>query len=127
MDMVDEKVGRVDEFAHVSSHLLEEIYLGWGYPLVDVVEEDGELMLSLNLPETEPQALEVEVYGDLLMIVAQSGETSHGFTRTIHVPYGLGPENTRATFREGVLRISLPMECEASDPNRRVTVPIKIS
>lgn len=97
---------------------------------LDVYETPDDLVIVAALPGVAPGNLSVTATGDLVTIKAkvpseteQKGteewtwylhEIPHGeFSRTIDLPVEVNPEQAKATFHEGLLRIVLPKVEEA--------------
>jgi HSP20 family protein len=90
-------------------------------PHVDVVERDGKLLISADLPGVKKEDVKVEINQDAVTIQGQrhqertssdrgyyQSERSYGsFHRTIPLPEGANTENASATFRDGVLQIEV--------------------
>jgi HSP20 family protein len=95
--------------------------IGWS-PAVDVVEHDGELRVTAELPGMKLDDVHVEVADGMLHIrgekeaEAESGngsarliERSYGaFERSFTLPRSVDPDKVRADFGEGVLTVHLP-------------------
>ena len=91
-------------------------------PALDVEETDDEVLVRAELPGLRPQDFSVEATGDRLVVRGEKGEEreEHGrgflrmerrygsFMRTVALPCEVDPNRTRATYRDGVLRVSLP-------------------
>lgn len=90
-------------------------------PHVDVVERDGKLLISADLPGVKKDDVKVDINQDLVTIQGQrhqekssnergyyQSERSYGsFYRTIQLPEGANTESASATFRDGVLQIEI--------------------
>ena len=88
------------------------------YPRVEVFTRDDDLVLRADLPGIDPKELELSVEGDQLTIkgerkTAREGdalyrEVSYGqFERTIKLPDNVDPDTVQATYRDGVLEVTL--------------------
>jgi len=85
--------------------------------------EDQTLIVNADLPGVDPKNVEVALHGDTLTIRGRREqeqeqktrnvvlrEFSYGeFARSISVPRGIDAAKISATFRNGVLRIALPL------------------
>lgn len=92
-------------------------------PIVDVVEEDDEFLFSFELPGMKLEDLKVVIEGDYLVVTgerkwdldqekgrAHRVERHYGsFRREIRLPSKVDPDKIRATFRDGVLEVRLPV------------------
>ena len=90
-------------------------------PHVDVVERDGKLLISADLPGVKKEDVKVEINPDAVTIQGQrhqettssdrgyyQSERSYGsFYRSIPLPEGANTESASATFRDGVLQIEV--------------------
>src|ERR1700737_5242824 len=108
----------------------------WWAPHVDVVERDGKLLISADLPGVKKEDVKVEINQDSVTIQGQrhqertssdrgyyQSERSYGsFYRTIPLPEGANTESASATFRDGVLQIE---EQAPSQQARGRTLEIK--
>lgn len=116
---------------------------GWGderlvtfSPRVDVVENDKEVKISAELPGMEEKDINVSLARDALTISGEKREEkedrgknfyrmerSYGsFQRTIPLPCEVDSDRASATFKKGVLTITLPKTAEAQC---RKKIPIK--
>jgi len=101
------------------------------YPAVNVwTDEDGQL-ISAEMPGVRPDDISIDVTGDALSISGERHpdeiskdaryhrrERSFGsFSRTIQLPFMVDTNKVEASFRNGVLLISLP-RAEADKPRK---------
>jgi HSP20 family protein len=105
-------------------------------PAIEVYEEKGDVVVKAELPGLKKEDVELNISDNLLTIrgekkkeeeVKEKGyyysERSYGgFTRTIEIPKDIQHDKVRATFKEGVLEVRLPMTEEA----KRKEVKIKV-
>lgn len=74
-------------------------------PRADVRETDTDYMLLVALPGARKEDVKAEVLGDVLTV---SGESSYGpFLRRFALPEGLHTEAVKASFKDGLLTLSL--------------------
>jgi HSP20 family protein len=90
-------------------------------PEVDIVERDGKLLVRADLPGVELSDIRVEVAEDNLVIEGERRqereeeeqgfrivERSYGhFRREIPLPEGANPDTAKASFKNGVLEVTL--------------------
>ena len=102
----------------------------------DVVETDGAIEVSIELPGMEMSDLDVSVSDDVLTIKGEKkverqedkkgyylSERSYGSVyRTIPLPPGTETDKADATFKNGVLTVRLPKSAEAQSNLKRVEV-----
>jgi HSP20 family protein len=104
------------------------------YPAINMwMNEDGQL-ISAEMPGVTPEDLNIDVTGDALCISGtrkpddivedayyHRQERNYGsFSRTIQLPFMVDTKGVGASFKDGVLLISLP-RAEADKP-RKVTI-----
>ncbi|MDQ6673962.1 MAG: Hsp20/alpha crystallin family protein [Chloroflexota bacterium] len=103
-------------------------------PALDVEETDDEVLVRAELPGLQPHEFTVEATGERLIIRGEKGEEreQHGrgfyrlerrvgaFVRSVALPCEVDTNRTNATYRDGVLRVSLPKTAAAKA--RRVHV-----
>jgi HSP20 family protein len=102
----------------------------------DVVETDGAVEVSIELPGMEMKDIEVSVTDDALTIKGEKkverqeekkgyylSERSYGAVyRTIPLPPGVDGDKAEASFRNGVLTVRLPQTPEARAKAKRIEV-----
>lgn len=106
----------------------EEEYISGGWvPPVDVRETKDSLEITAELPGIDPKDVEVAVEGGVLTLrgtrsfeKAAEGETYHrveraygAFERAFTLPGNVDAERIQATYRHGVLYLSVPKREEA--------------
>jgi len=91
-------------------------------PNVDVIDREGELIVRAELPGVEKDGVSITVSGNTFVLRAETKheereekgeyyrhETSRGeFERTLQLPAAVDANNAKATFRNGVLEVTLP-------------------
>lgn len=92
------------------------------HPALELVEEKDRLVLELDLPGIEPANVQVQLQDDMLSVhgerksathddrgkVLKSERASGAFTRTIRLPYRVQNDMVKASYRNGVMTITLP-------------------
>ena len=122
---------RWDPFAELSDlrtrfeRLLEEVEpkgRGWT-PAVDVVRENGSLVVKCDIPGIKPEEIDIEVDDGMLTVSGQHEETKESkdeqyvrrerrygaFTRRLALPDGVDPKKIKATTTDGVLEVIVPL------------------
>jgi HSP20 family protein len=98
------------------------------FPHVEVVEKNGQLIVRTDLPGLSKEEVTVEINNEMLIIHGERkreeeekderfyrSERSYGnFQCAIPLPEGVNPETAKATFKDGVLEVTLP----APSPSR---------
>jgi len=91
-------------------------------PRIDVVERDGEILVSAELPGLEEKDIAVEVHGNVLSLKGEkksehderkagwhwSERTYGSFRRMVELPVEVEADKASASFKNGVLTITLP-------------------
>ena len=102
-------------------------------PQVEVLEREGQLVVRADLPGLTKDDINIEVTDDALLIrgerKSEREENEEGYYRTersygsfyrqIPLPEGASAENANATFRNGVLEITMPAPKRAEQQQRR--------
>lgn len=106
-------------------------------PAIESWIEDGNLIVRADLPGVDPKDVEVTASGETLTLkgkretkMEKSGrdyfhrEVSYGsFERSISLPKGVKAEEIKATYKNGVLELTIPVPKELSP--RKVPVMIE--
>lgn len=91
-------------------------------PRIDVVEREGEYLVTAELPGLEEKDFHLEVHGSALTLSGEkrvereeerkgwrwSERACGSFRRAIQLPDDVASDKASATFRNGVLAITLP-------------------
>ena len=97
-----------------------------GFPQMEVETDEKEIRARLPLPGFKSEQIEVEVVGDLLTVRAKResvvpGEKSHflkkerscsEYEETIRLPAAVRGQDAEAKFKDGVLTVAIPRDCE---------------
>jgi HSP20 family protein len=116
--------------------LWEESASAVAEPNIDVRETDKEVEVTAELPGMEEDDIEVSVTDGMLMIAGEKEsereaqeqgyvlrERSVGrFERVVPLPDGLDFDSVKATFKNGLLKITIPKTKEAQAAVKRVAV-----
>jgi HSP20 family protein len=101
-------------------------------PALDVFEKDGKLHINAELPGIQDKDIAIEVADDVLTISGEKrderevkednyyrSERSYGsFRRQIALPAGADTDNVEATFKDGVLKIALPLKAATTSAKK---------
>ena len=126
------------------SYLFDDFILDqdWGYqkdslPAVNIITSEDQFDIELATPGNKKADFQIEVEDDVLIIssetVSQSGytETSYerkefgynSFQRSFNIPESVNTDKISATYKEGVLTVSLPKKEEAlPQPKKLVSI-----
>jgi HSP20 family protein len=121
----------LQEFTRGSQQLLS----GW-LPPVDLYEDKDHLMVVAELPGMAKEQIAVSLQHDLLTLSGErkqdekikEAEISRAerflgrFQRTISLPVAVNPDQVKASYKEGILTITLPKAEEAKPRQIQVNV-----
>ncbi|MBJ3776601.1 Hsp20/alpha crystallin family protein [Acuticoccus mangrovi] len=103
-------------------------------PLMDIVEKDGRIEMTAELPGLEDKDVEIEVNENVLTIKGEKktereekqddncflSERAYGtFTRMIELPEGVDSDAVKATMAKGILTITVPKPAETPKPEAK--------
>jgi len=108
-------------------------------PQVDVADTDKEIKVSVELPGLDDKDVEVSLTRETLTIKGEKreekeekgkdyyrSERSFGsFTRTIPLPFEIDAEKAEASFKKGVLTVSLPKTKQVISETKKVAIKAK--
>jgi HSP20 family protein len=97
-------------------------------PAIDVIRDNGNLVVRADVPGIKPDEITVQVDDDMLLLSGKHEETTsekHGdfvrrerrygsFSRSISLPKGVDPKKVKATTKDGVLEIKVALPDEAA-------------
>jgi len=109
---------------------------GWS-PSIDVFEREGKLVIRADLPGMKREDIDVVVEGDVLVVRGRRHEEKEvkeenyycseraagEFSRSISLPEGVNTDAIEATYKEGVLEITVPSP--ATPEPTKVKVQVK--
>lgn len=107
---------------------------GWAFMASDVFDDDEKVVVRIEAPGMRREDFSIELQGDTLTVSGEKRsdrEVSRGrysvvqcaygsFRREVALPTSVKADKTKATYRDGVLRIELPKSDEARA--RRISV-----
>jgi HSP20 family protein len=106
--------------------------LGW--PSIEVIASDKDVKLTAELPGLEEKDVEVLVDDDVLTIrgekKAESEDKERGFSeryyghfeRVVPLPFEVEEDKAEASFKNGVLTVSLPKSPKAQEKAKRIPI-----
>jgi HSP20 family protein len=91
-------------------------------PEMDVFEQEGKIVMRVDLPGMKREDINVAVEGDMLVVRGQRKEKKEveednyhcaeravgAFYRSIRLPEGAKTDTIMATYKDGVLEVSIP-------------------
>jgi HSP20 family protein len=117
---------------------------GWGPPAgaqtaaprIDVSETETELNIEAELPGVDEKDVEVVLSNGRLTIKGEKRhekeekkkdyhlvERSYGsFARTLGLPFDVDPEQVRASFDKGVLKVTVPKPAEVASKEKKIPI-----
>jgi HSP20 family protein len=107
-----------------------------GMPAVDVTETERAFKVAAELPGMDEKNIEVKVANGMLTIKGEKQEEKEeekqdyyvrersfgSFERTFKVPDGVDLDKVDASFKKGVLTVTLPKTAEAQKAEKKITV-----
>ena len=82
----------------------------------ELYEEDGEFVLSVELPGFDPTEITASWNDGVLNVAAEHEDESRGSLRTYHrrfrFPKAIDEDGIEATYRNGILSVRLPVAVE---------------
>jgi HSP20 family protein len=104
-------------------------------PAIDVVRDDGHLVVRADMPGIKPEQVKIEVENDILTISGEHEERTEekdkdyvrrerrygSFSRSMALPGGVDAKKITASTRDGVVEVKVPLPKEASKESVRIT------
>jgi HSP20 family protein len=108
-------------------------------PQVDVADADKEIKVSVELPGLDDKDVEVSLTKETLTIKGEKKEEKEekgkdyylserffgAFTRTSPLPFEIDVEKAAASFKKGVLTVSLPKTKQVISETKKVAIKAK--
>ncbi|RAH97870.1 heat-shock protein [Acuticoccus sediminis] len=103
-------------------------------PRMDIVEKDGYIIMTAELPGLEEKDVDIEVNQNILTIKGEkktereekqdnncylSERTFGSFARAIELPEGVKADDVKASMAKGVLTITVPKPTEPRKPEAK--------
>lgn len=109
---------------------------GSSFPAIDCYFKEGEFVVHADLPGIDPKDVDISIAGNMLTIKGERKstvdekkegymmhETSVGlFQRSFTLPEGVDAEKVKATYKNGVLELSMPTAAAALP--KKITIEI---
>jgi HSP20 family protein len=104
-------------------------------PAIDVLRDNGNLVVRADIPGLTPDEVKVEVEDDILTVSGGHEETSEqkdqdyvrrersygSFMRSMALPAGVDPKQIQATTKNGVVEVTIPLPTEAKKEKVTIT------
>lgn len=134
---------RWDPFAEIADlrgrfdRMLDETDSGrraW-MPAIDLVRDDGNLVLKADMPGIRPEEVKIEVEDGVLTVSGEHDESTEekgdnylrrerrfgSFSRSVALPAGVDAGDIQATTHDGVLEVRIPLPQES----KKATIEVK--
>jgi HSP20 family protein len=96
-------------------------------PAIDVVRDDGNLVVNAELPGIKPEEVTIEVEDDILTVSGEHQECKEekdqnyvrrerrygSFSRSMALPPGVDAKKIKAKTNDGVVEVTIPLPSEA--------------
>ena len=106
-------------------------------PAIDVVREDGNLVVRADVPGIKPEEVEIEVENDILTVSGKHEEEKEekgkdylrrerrvgSFSRSLALPPGVDAKKIEAKTHDGVVEVTIPLPKEPE--KKRVQIKAK--
>ncbi len=103
-------------------------------PPVDVLERGGNITVKMEVPGVQEKDIEIKVAGDVLTVTGEKKpahradaatfhqtEIRHGsFSRSFTLPDSVDTEKVSASFKDGILTITLPSRPESKSRSIKI-------
>ncbi len=104
-------------------------------PAIDVVREDGHLVVRADLPGIKPEEVKIEVEDEILTVSGEHQESTEekdehfvrrerrygSFRRSMPLPAGVDPKKIEAKTHDGVVEVTIPLPKEAKKETITIT------
>lgn len=114
-------------FDRLLSDITEGGDRGW-IPAVDMIRDDGHLVIRAEIPGIKPEEIEIAVDHGVLTISGKHEETKEehdkqfvrrerrygAFSRSMTLPEGVDPKKIKAETHDGLLELTVPLPKEAA-------------
>ena len=129
------------------NRLFDDFFRGWPEPRkgllegewapsVDVAETDEEVVVTVELPGIKQEEVDITIADDILTLKGEKKEEkevkkknyhrierSYGsFQRSVGLPVGVQADKAKATYKNGVLSITVPKAEEAKPKQIKINV-----
>ncbi|MBV8430132.1 MAG: Hsp20/alpha crystallin family protein [Solirubrobacterales bacterium] len=103
-------------------------------PAIDVVRDDGNIVIHADLPGIKPGEVRIEVEDDILTVSGEHEESQErkdkhymrrerrygSFSRSVALPPGVDPKKIQANTHDGVVEVTIPLPQEGKKETVRI-------
>jgi HSP20 family protein len=104
-------------------------------PAIDVMRENGNLVVRADMPGIKPEEVKIEVENDILTVSGEHEERTEekdkrymrrerrygAFSRSMALPYGVDASRIEAKTRDGVVEVTIPLPEKAKKETVKIT------
>ena len=104
-------------------------------PAIDVVRDNGNLVVRADIPGIKPEEVKIEVEDDILTVSGEHEEHKEekdkhyvrrerrygSFSRSMTLPPGVEAKNIKAKTHDGVVEVTIPLPKEATKETVTIT------
>lgn len=126
----------IDRFFDEDLPTLSVPKFGWDLA-ADVYEKDGNVIAEMHLPGIDPEKIDISVEENYLKISGSREEKKEteekdyyskeircgSFERTVRLPHAVKKDKADASYKDGVLKITIPKD----DEKKGGTVKVKVT
>lgn len=143
----EDPFGLLKSFRDEMDRLFEDFFTPWRRrsllpteavwtPELDVYEDENEVVVTADVPGLKPEEIDISISGNTLTIRGEKKreeekkgknyyrlERSHGsFSRSVELPVSVDTKKISATYKNGVLEVTLPKVEEAKPKKVKIEV-----
>jgi HSP20 family protein len=136
IDNVQKEMGRLLEYLGSSKPPVARFDPDVWEPPIDVYEIDNNIVVLVEIAGLTPEDINVIIEGTTLVIKGERGvnpttsrrsysqmEIRRGyFERSIQLPAPVGPDQTKASYKDGLLEITLAKVAQRQTPRVRIKI-----
>ncbi|MRI57599.1 Hsp20/alpha crystallin family protein [Methylobacterium sp. DB1607] len=123
-----------DVFSGIGTGAFSPALRGLGWPSVEVVETEQGLRVSAELPGLDEKDVELVIEDGILTLRGEKRsetsdkergytERSYGrFERSLALPFAVEEDKVEASFKNGVLSVTLPRSAKTPERGRRIAI-----
>lgn len=141
----------VHSLRHAMNRLFDDFTMGWNMPAmfernapqymprVNVAETEKSIVITAELPGMDTKDIEVKLVGDNIIVKGEKKEEKEeksvgyhrversfgSFERVLPLPENIKKDAIDATYKDGVLRVTLPKTEEAVKATKTIEVKTK--